>query len=216
MSNLLADFRRSSLNGSRFILRHSTLYPLLHELATKPHLSPEDLEHHSESLEERSKMIMNSLLAAIGLTWSASPTSQLSMRLIHPFIILVWCIINRMYYEGLPLTELQKSGPVTVAILYVIPEFYSVVFVTSQVIIYGGLVGTAILVVAILIQLLLRYLPAFHTRRNQVRFSLLKVTTGLLTIKELEILPLETREVETILGYYAPSLCTEFVVKPPI
>ncbi|KAH8798455.1 hypothetical protein DL96DRAFT_1824694, partial [Flagelloscypha sp. PMI_526] len=84
---------------------HSTMYPLLHELSEKPHLRPQDLEYHSESLSKRSKMIMNGLCAVIG--WTAA-TSRSSVTVITPFTILLWCIINRVCYEDLPLKELQK------------------------------------------------------------------------------------------------------------
>ncbi|KAH8797791.1 hypothetical protein DL96DRAFT_897746 [Flagelloscypha sp. PMI_526] len=69
--------------------------------------------------------------------------------------------------RGMTPRSLHESGHAMIAILYAIPEFYSVVIVTSQVIIYGGLVGTAVLAMEILVQLLLHCLPSFQTKRHK-------------------------------------------------
>ncbi|KAH8795965.1 hypothetical protein DL96DRAFT_1566784 [Flagelloscypha sp. PMI_526] len=92
-----------------YLITNSTLYPMLHEISTKPHLRPEELEHCSETLSKRSTMITNGLLAIIGitLTASSSPSSILSVEVKVSFVILAWCQTNRLYYEGLPVNELQ-------------------------------------------------------------------------------------------------------------
>ncbi|KAH8798463.1 hypothetical protein DL96DRAFT_1564997 [Flagelloscypha sp. PMI_526] len=135
------------------LLTHSTLYPLLQEIASKPHLLPGELEHLSESLTKRSKMVTNGLLALIGITLSNSSATKLPSEIKVSFLVLMWCILSRMYYEGLPVNELQKlvtnaslqkrvweSNPVLVAALYAIPEIYQILFIAYKVI-YGGWVG---------------------------------------------------------------------------
>ncbi|KAH8795957.1 hypothetical protein DL96DRAFT_1722580 [Flagelloscypha sp. PMI_526] len=135
------------------------MYPLLHELSEKPHIRPQDIEHHSESLSNRSKVVMNGLFAIIG--WTAA-TSQSSATVIPPLTALLWCIINRVYYEFLPVQELQKrvhkSGPAFVALLYAIPEAYQVIWIKYQIIAYGGWTSIVIFTGAILVRLLLHWL----------------------------------------------------------
>ncbi|KAH8798457.1 hypothetical protein DL96DRAFT_1720579 [Flagelloscypha sp. PMI_526] len=71
------------------ILYHATLYPLLHEIATKPHLRPETLETHSESLTKRSKLTTNGLLGIIGFTMASSSTNQLPSEIKVAFTVLI-------------------------------------------------------------------------------------------------------------------------------
>ncbi|KAH8795959.1 hypothetical protein DL96DRAFT_1645946 [Flagelloscypha sp. PMI_526] len=158
------------------ILNHSTLYPLLCELSSKPHLSPDELEHASESISTRSKMMLNGLLATIGFTLSTSSTTKISSEIVLPVTALTWCIINRVYYEGLPVSELQKrvqsSGPAAVAILYGIPEIFQVIFMMYKVVVYGKWIGAVIMGTAALIQLSLRGLPCIGARRRYGRGAL--------------------------------------------
>ncbi|KAH8798475.1 hypothetical protein DL96DRAFT_1688193, partial [Flagelloscypha sp. PMI_526] len=67
---------------------------------------------------------------------TGSPSSILSVEVKVSFVILAWCQINRLYYEGLPVSELQKriqeSGPALVAPLYAIPEIYQILFVAYE------------------------------------------------------------------------------------
>ncbi|KAH8813384.1 hypothetical protein DL96DRAFT_1685246 [Flagelloscypha sp. PMI_526] len=151
---------RWTLQALTNALFQSTLYPLLHELAIKAHLHREDLEYHSESLSKRSKLVMNGLLASIGFAWTTSISSTDTAVLVT-LIFLLWCIMNRMYYEGLPLDELQKrvqhSSPAVVAILYAIPEFYQAIFIAYQITLHGKWIGILLLIGIIIIQLVLRF-----------------------------------------------------------
>ncbi|KAH8798474.1 hypothetical protein DL96DRAFT_1824702 [Flagelloscypha sp. PMI_526] len=150
------------------LITNSTLYPILHEISTKPHLRPEELEHCSETLSKRSKMITNGLLAIIGN--SSSPILSTEVKI--SFIVLAWCQTNRLYYEGLPVHELQRrtreSGPALVATLYAIPEVYQILFIVYKVV-YGGWGSIVMIISAVLVQLVLR--GAFRWgayRRSQV------------------------------------------------
>ncbi|KAH8813376.1 hypothetical protein DL96DRAFT_1625926 [Flagelloscypha sp. PMI_526] len=132
----------------KLILAHSTLYPLFHELTVRPHLLREDLEYLSDGLTKRSKMVVNGFFAIIGFTWSIHATPS-KADIVLPFLFLLWCIINRAYYEGLPVHEfqyrVQVSTPALVAVLYAIPEFYQVTFIIYHIVQYSGWAGLAIL-----------------------------------------------------------------------
>ncbi|KAH8795962.1 hypothetical protein DL96DRAFT_1645955 [Flagelloscypha sp. PMI_526] len=151
-----------------FLLSTSTLYPLFHEIARKPHLRPEELIYYSESLSKRSKMVINGLLALIGLNFSTPSASTLPPEIKISFVVLTWCITNRLYYEELPVNELQervrKSGPGLVATLYAFPEMYQILFIGYKVI-HGGWIGFVIVTCGFIIQLLLR--AAFHCRAGR-------------------------------------------------
>ncbi|KAH8813381.1 hypothetical protein DL96DRAFT_1685244 [Flagelloscypha sp. PMI_526] len=130
----MAEWRKKifcwSSSAMKAILLRLTLYPLLHELATRPDLSRDDFEYHSDSLSKRSKIVVNGYFAIIG-------TATLL-----PFMFLLWCMINRAYYEGLPFAEFQA------------------VFIICQVVIYGRWIGLAVLASIILSKIILHYAAA--------------------------------------------------------
>ncbi|KAH8794369.1 hypothetical protein DL96DRAFT_1724324 [Flagelloscypha sp. PMI_526] len=169
--------------GASTFLHQTTLYPLLLNLSTKPHLCRDDLEYYSECLSIRSKMVMNGLLAIVGFTLSSSISTNppTNMTRLVALTFLLWCIINRTYYEGLPLDEfqvrylrpvtphmnakdlsilqkrIQNSTPGLVAILYAVPEVYQVVFIAYQLVFYAEWIGVAILVGILLAQAVIRF-----------------------------------------------------------
>ncbi|KAH8798461.1 hypothetical protein DL96DRAFT_1720582 [Flagelloscypha sp. PMI_526] len=136
-----------------FILNHSTLYPLPHELAIRPHLQPEDLEHYSESLLQRSKIVMNGLVAIIAFAASTISTTKRPSETIVPFIMLLWCILNRLCYENLPADELQKR--------------VKLVFIAYQVANFGGWIGIIVLIGSVLVRASLYCVPWFKINRHQ-------------------------------------------------
>ncbi|KAH8813371.1 hypothetical protein DL96DRAFT_1685239 [Flagelloscypha sp. PMI_526] len=154
------------ING---VLAHWTLFPVFHELATNPHLQSEDLEHFSECLGARSKIVMTVHLAIVALTWAASDVTP--SEILAPFIILLWSILNRAYYESLPLAELQvrvqNSNPGIVAFLYAIPELYQVYFIIYEVAIHGGWVSSLLVGIVFGIHVALRGLAIYRAGRRQ-------------------------------------------------
>ncbi|KAH8813383.1 hypothetical protein DL96DRAFT_1625943 [Flagelloscypha sp. PMI_526] len=170
MIKWLKIIHRWSSTALKSILSNLTLYPLLHELSTKPHLSQEYLEYHADSLNKRSKMVMNGFFAMIGFTWSASPTPSKSGILL-PLSFLLWCMITRAYYEGLPFDEFQKrvqtSTPMLVALLYAIPEVYQVFFIIYHVVLYGRWTGFAVLVVVVLIKIFLHSVASVLSKNRE-------------------------------------------------
>ncbi|KAH8832365.1 hypothetical protein DL96DRAFT_1581795 [Flagelloscypha sp. PMI_526] len=147
----------------KFILYHTTLYPLLQTISRKPHLSHDEMRHHVDNMGNRSKVVLSSLFVITGFTASTTASTQLPTRAIFSFTMLLWCVINRSYYEGLPFDELQKrvhrSGPALVATLYAVPEIYQVVFIAYQIANLGGWIGIMILASGLLVQILLHTLP---------------------------------------------------------
>ncbi|KAH8798462.1 hypothetical protein DL96DRAFT_1564996 [Flagelloscypha sp. PMI_526] len=137
-----------------FVLNQRTLYPLLRELANRPHIRLETMERYLENLRQRSKVVTN----GSSLTISTSSAPKHRSEIVLPFIMFLWGIVNRSYYESQPVEELQddneatsfqkrvqKSGPALVATLYAVPEIYQVCYITYQIFVNGGWTGISVL-----------------------------------------------------------------------
>ncbi|KAH8794373.1 hypothetical protein DL96DRAFT_1724330 [Flagelloscypha sp. PMI_526] len=132
-----------------YIFIQLTLLPLFAEVTTKSAFQSESLEHLSEILSARSKVVMNGKLEIVAITYSASV--KVPSGIIAPLIILLWSFMNRTYYEGLPLEHsvdhewrerIKYSTPKLVASVYAVPELYQVFFIISQVITHGSWVAS--------------------------------------------------------------------------
>ncbi|KAH8795960.1 hypothetical protein DL96DRAFT_1645948 [Flagelloscypha sp. PMI_526] len=141
---IVANFKRHII----FLGQHYTMYPLFKAAATTSSLRMDDVEYQGKTVCARSNSVMVGLLAIIGYLSSPSlnpeerQASCKSYKLLIPFLVLIWSIVNRAYYESLPAEGFQNrvrnSTPAVVTIIYLVPEVYQLGFITVEIFKIGG------------------------------------------------------------------------------
>ncbi|KAH8794375.1 hypothetical protein DL96DRAFT_185903 [Flagelloscypha sp. PMI_526] len=168
--HFLSKASRGAIAAFCFVLSHWTILPLLQNLIEKPHLQHEDIRYCSETLNARSKIITNVQLALIALT--STSIIRTPSNVIAAFIVLFWCMINRAYYESLPLDELQSriqsSTPALVAVLYAIPEIYQVYFIVSHVVASVGWVSALAICFVCVFRLAIQRFARFQCHKRSL------------------------------------------------
>ncbi|KAH8798449.1 hypothetical protein DL96DRAFT_1639418, partial [Flagelloscypha sp. PMI_526] len=156
-----ANFRK----WAKLLFTQYSMYSLFKATATTSSLRSDDVEYHSKMLSARSNVVSAGLLAIIGFTYSGSLTvteDQGSLRLLVPCLVLIWSMINRAYYENLPVEEFQKrvqvTTPMLAAGLYLVPELYEIFFVASEAFKVGGWSVPAMIVSLFLVHILFRWI----------------------------------------------------------
>ncbi|KAH8795961.1 hypothetical protein DL96DRAFT_1689606 [Flagelloscypha sp. PMI_526] len=145
--------------------KYFTMYPLFKEAASSHVLRLNDVEHLSNMVSARSNAVITGLLAILGFIFSnnsydVEQGNTKSSGLLLPFVVLIWSLLNRAYYENLPPEEFQKrirsSTPELVTMLYTVPEMYQMALISVEVLTAGGWRFAVLIIVPFTAHLLVR------------------------------------------------------------
>ncbi|KAH8831949.1 hypothetical protein DL96DRAFT_853639 [Flagelloscypha sp. PMI_526] len=108
------------------------------DAVARPDHEPEDLGRIVKALTQRSNLALAGVLTILVYYTQASTPNQALIPL-HSFItffIICLCLLNKAYFEGVPVRIFQKRvkalTAIGAAILYTIPEIYTFLFIVVE------------------------------------------------------------------------------------